>query len=265
MGNQLICGPNVDNTRWMSKKHARNKADPNAFIIEHVQNNTHNHKIEIDTFDQRRLVFISLVGMIQTWKLCPPIQLYSALVLLPLKRDWIYHPELYSDEMHHHFISQVSSVSDSKGRNEFLELIKWKDSQNLCFWMLDHEQSTSLVHPFWEHLSNRLSDLYDPITRNKYTELHLDVQYWTKNDKYRTIQGIKPQIHQIMAELYFGTMKFKAMELIIYESNPKSLHPIRYYGSTYLPPGNGTIDAVSECFDDPHNWWISTDYDPNVA
>ena len=64
--------------------------------------------INIDSLDKRRFVFISLIGLYQTYKTIPSFILYSSLFILPLKRDWIYKPQLYRAEIEASFLSKLS-------------------------------------------------------------------------------------------------------------------------------------------------------------
>lgn len=52
-----------------------------------------------DSLDARRVVFVSLIGLYQSWKDCPSVVLYSAVFILPLHRQWIYNPRKYEEEL----------------------------------------------------------------------------------------------------------------------------------------------------------------------
>ncbi len=69
------------------------------FIINHSQHNTKNDITDIKTFDERRKVFISLLGLIQSWQNCPSNVLYSAILILPLKLKWIYSSDKHLTEL----------------------------------------------------------------------------------------------------------------------------------------------------------------------
>eukprot|EP01084_Bolivina_argentea_P002029 3742_1 len=108
------------------------------FIIKHKRLKRNNESIiDINSLDQRRIVFVSLLGLFQSWKQCPCYQLYTSLIIIPLKRAWVYRPSKYIKEIKSHVISHVSAFSDPSETKQFIELLRWKDSQGLVFWMLD--------------------------------------------------------------------------------------------------------------------------------
>ena len=78
------------------------------FILEHnkLNNNTIN---DLSLYDEKRLVFVSLIGLFQTWNKCPSFLLYSALFILPLKKQWIYNPNKHRDEIMSHFVGEYIS------------------------------------------------------------------------------------------------------------------------------------------------------------
>eukprot|EP01083_Nonionella_stella_P109403 318977_1 len=271
MGSNIVCSSSINvansNHSALCEISETNLSD---FIIRHFQNNKHNAIDDIQKLDQRRLVFISLIGAYQTWKQCPSVSLYSALFLMPLKRDWIRYPEQYTQELYAYFTYPLLSVSDTEGIEQFINLLKWKDSQHLVFWMLDAYPEVplsvsqgALVYPFWHHLSNAISHLYDPITKSNCNPLQLDDKFW-KTDKTRhlcrTAYGIETKT--ILCELYFQTMKFKAIQTILYTSNSESLHAIKYYGDQGISTYKNPLVSLDDD-EDEGSWWISPDYDPN--
>eukprot|EP01083_Nonionella_stella_P051158 135851_1 len=71
-----------------------------SFIIKRIQQNRDidNDTVQ-STLDQRRVVFVSLIGLYTSWKKVPPTILYTALLLIPLKKCWIYEPSEYINEL----------------------------------------------------------------------------------------------------------------------------------------------------------------------
>lgn len=168
--------------------------------------------------------------------------------------------------------------------------MKWKDSQKLAFWILDNsfdQQLTDcdktcdqhhgvkqdgmnnneniLIAPFWRHLSYKLTKLYDPVTGHNYKPLIFAEKWWTTKFNKETDIKYKylSKTSSILAELYLLTMKYKAMQEIIYQSNP-SLNPIKSYGvaddnfvSISSDPSRFEITQHS----DDNN--VDTDYDEN--
>ena len=49
--------------------------------------------------DERRVVFVDLVGLMHSWRSTPTSILSSALFILPLKQKWIYSPSSLSDRL----------------------------------------------------------------------------------------------------------------------------------------------------------------------
>eukprot|EP01084_Bolivina_argentea_P072101 130951_1 len=47
---------------------------------------------------QRRIVFVSALGLYETYLFCPASILYSAIFILPIKKKWIYYPEQCKNE-----------------------------------------------------------------------------------------------------------------------------------------------------------------------
>eukprot|EP01083_Nonionella_stella_P191350 708352_1 len=173
------------------KKCFKNKSKQNndEFIVNYVQNNCKIKINDIKFLDQRRVVFISLMGLYNTWKSCPAITLYSSIFILPLKRDWIYYPTQYTNEIKSTFISQLTMFTDTGSAeiNEFIKLLKWKDKNGLVFWMLNDykcDKNDSLIHPFWIDVNVKLSNLYDPITTKLYNPINLDEKQWKSKPVY---------------------------------------------------------------------------------
>eukprot|EP01084_Bolivina_argentea_P124061 219848_1 len=162
------------------------KEDHHDFISKynHVNQQILTHTSLYNNIDERRLVFISLNGLYQSWRICPSILMCSAILILPLKQKWIYHPSKHQHELTQHFVSRLTLFSDTEDTDDFIELLKWKDSQNLVFWMLDdHDHATTshpnhLITPFWQYFSNELIKIYDPVKGSKYSPLRFDKKWW---------------------------------------------------------------------------------------
>eukprot|EP01084_Bolivina_argentea_P242210 406398_1 len=190
-----------------------------------------------DSMDQRRVVFVSLYGLFQTYLKCPPHILYSALLVLPIKKEWIGTTQSIP---HSNPLTSLSLFNSGEETERFVHLLQWKYAQGLLLCMLDDypESETSLIQPFWRHLSDTLGTLYDTVTGLKYNALRLDDHWWETHfstQKHRTKYGTTTP--QILNELYFLTMNYKSMQEIIFQSNP-SLNPITFYGqrTDYFKP-----------------------------
>ena len=171
----------------------------------------------------------------------------------------------------------------------FVECLKWKDSQNLVFWMKEPSgsplQSTDCaVHPFWKAVSSTLSSLYDPITGDRYNALRLEEEWWNRLvvSKYDT------KISLILQEIQCLTMRFDTIQEILYQSNPESLNPVITFSvdgndcsSRESPFGVPSFEICQmDSFDDHSRggggdghqhedggglWFIAEDYDQNTG
>ena len=84
------------------------------YIIEFNKRSTMEQPLEEDCMNQidnKRMVFVSIIGAYQTWENCPSYILYSSLVILPLKRKWIYNPSKYLNEIQSTFLTEISSFN----------------------------------------------------------------------------------------------------------------------------------------------------------
>ena len=184
-------------------------------------------------------------------------------------------------------------LSDIEEIKEFIQLLKWKDSQGLVLWMLDEyeypnlternsdrQSVNELVAPFWYHLSEKLSKLYDPITRDFYKQINVDKEWWSNKQLFKSKFNTKTT--SILSELYFLKMNYSSMQEIIYQSNPSSLKPMINYSHQplvmtpvkdskirHLFEENGNDETTTTTTTDidhiiPSNgeWFISEDYDP---
>ena len=92
-----------------------------------------------------------------------------------------------------------------------------------------HQQNENIA-PFWQHLSAKLRNLYDPVTRDTYNPIKLDYKWWNNTFKQENLSKYENNLDEIIPELnYLSSMKFKAIQEIIYQSNPSSLNPIISY------------------------------------
>eukprot|EP01083_Nonionella_stella_P002531 7272_1 len=212
--------------------------DQSTGVEINVSNRT---SIALEMSCSKRVIFISLTGLAMTYRKCPPHVLYSALLIMPLKRKWIYSSK---------YVTQLNAASSGLLRKdastkEFVQLLKWKDSQGLVLWGKDEyetssKQESNLVHPFWQEVSNHLVSLYDPIT----------------NGSYKPIQFDDEQKSDIVTELYFATLKFKSIKSILNHSNPKSFRVM----TSYCESDNAFIRMETMDDSESSEWWISPDY-----
>eukprot|EP01084_Bolivina_argentea_P162356 282571_1 len=125
-------------------KSSTNENNIDKFIIEFNKNNGN---CAADTYSValccKRVVFISLIGLFQSYKTCPSHVLYSSLLILPLRKKWVN-----SKDWPREYISELKSVSSGLIRDDirshaFFELIKWKNSQGLVIWANEDEHKTT--------------------------------------------------------------------------------------------------------------------------
>jgi len=220
--------------------------------------------------DERRIVFVSLIGAYQTWQQCSPNTLYSSIFLLPLKKKWIYDPTKHTLEIETHFlIKHLSTNQFPQQLLDFIEILKFKDKQGLAFWMLDEYEpismeKESLIKPFWYSLSAKLCDLSCPISGKKYNPLQLNAEWWRDETCFNHLTSKYDTAYtDILFEFYSLQMIFKSIQEIIYQSNPHSLCPVVRYGENgpvYVPvyPLNLQCDKKGE-------WWVAEDLLVEVA
>ena len=82
------------NQRKLKKKNQKFE----KFFVDYNRVYNISHKLNTSTFSNKRAVFISINGLYQTWRNCPPISLYNAIFILPLKSEWIKSPNKYNHE-----------------------------------------------------------------------------------------------------------------------------------------------------------------------
>eukprot|EP01084_Bolivina_argentea_P161542 281208_1 len=256
--------------RIVSLRNNQTRNNTEHFIIAFNQNQTSDLS---NNCDLRRIVFVSLHGLFKTWKQCPSHILFSAIVVMPLRKDWIYKPSKYRNEWRSFLsVNRITLNRKSEQRksfSEFLKLLRWKDSQQLAFFMFDQVENTRSDHhltaPFWMNLSMRLSAMYDPVTGATYKPLQCDT-WWRTMVNHKSKFGVK--VSSILAELYFVKMKFRSIQEIIYQSNPNSLNPIKLYGQTSDAFVRKSTENLIEFTmdnddDDRGDWYVSRDYDPH--
>eukprot|EP01084_Bolivina_argentea_P184702 318539_1 len=280
MGNTLNVSDkniNTNTSKWFSKFKPKKRIPSDKFIIDFSKRYDCklNQITDVNSLDSRRIVFVSLIGLFQTYKQCPLYMLYTAIFILPLKKEWLYNLSKYINK-NDQYLNQLKKLTmfySETEFNTFIQLLQWKDSQRLLFCMKDEYKHTkiSLADPFWYHLSNKLCKLYSTCNKYKYTlynPLYLDDKWWENiysKNKYKSKYNVNST--DILNELYFKTMKFNTIKEILYQSNPNLLNPVSFYGEN-----NDRFQRYSsELFYDSDNsqqvdekegdWYLSIDYD----
>eukprot|EP01084_Bolivina_argentea_P104151 186521_1 len=241
-----------------------------TFIMKYIKNNkqrlTINDSNYLLSIDNRRYVFVSLMGLFNTWKDCPSHVLYSSIFILPLKRKWLYNLlESRNELIGHAFISQHYLFQQNiQETQEFIEMLKWKDAQNLVFWMMDKYEMDSDINtkteftPFWVRLSEKFTTLNSSKMKKKYNPIILDEKWW----KHKFAALVKPKyennVENILCELrYLSNMNYKAIQEIIYQSNPYTLNPVISYSNDT----NKIFTCKPHFFENIGNgWFIADDY-----
>eukprot|EP01084_Bolivina_argentea_P283799 486156_1 len=253
----------------MGNTHSENKKlNHDAFIVQYNKYNKHKLTDPL-LLDNRRVVFVSLIGMYNTWHKCPPVVLHSALCVIQLKKNWIYQPSKYMNEIKTK--DGVFALFQYIQNKSFLELLKWKDSQGTVFWMEDEinpsdpisvHNKEDIIAKSWHVLSNKLTSLYDPITGSTYNPIIFDKTFWTqKYDKEMNYQSrFGAKMVSVLIELYglSTKMKYKSVQEIIYQSNPKSLNVVTSYNGSNI---NKQMPVFTQTEINGQNEWIvSSDY-----
>eukprot|EP01083_Nonionella_stella_P042825 115592_1 len=241
------------------------------FFIQHHKRYNASNMNDLSLLDPRRIVFISLRDLHESWTRCPSMSLYNAILLLPLKKAWILSPHKYEHE-----------YSELLEDTEFVTFLRWKEHQHLAIFLLDNsdpidttERKESLhsqthmddptfytsISPVWWRLSNLLQTLHDPMRSEKYDPLIFSERYW------RTQSSLdKDSVDHIMKELYTVTMRFKSMEHILCESN-HTLNVIVNYTPQQVVKRKQLSKSHSDEADDSildEDWWIADDYHEDV-
>jgi len=273
----------ISHIKKSSKSSTKKLNSGDNFIIKFHKTYGGNQLDDIALSDKRRIVFVSLIGLFKSYKQCPSHILYTSLLVLPLKKKWIYNPNRYQKELQQQFKGMADDIFNKNDRHskekrmDFLRLLQWKDRQGFAFWMLDgeeyskngerenskqteNEMNINLVTPFWKYFSNKLASIYDPVTDKKCNPLHLDEAYWRHSFDER-LSKYKTSRKSIFMELYILTMKYATIQQIIYSSNPESLNPIITYDRSILGVNNDDEnESKQEKTVEDEGFWISADY-----
>eukprot|EP01084_Bolivina_argentea_P022357 41543_1 len=210
--------------------------NPSEFICRF--NQKYGNHVQIDSFDPRRAVFVSLIELFKTWKLCPGFVLHTAICILPLRKQWIYKPStFYEDNKNKIQIQFDLFAQDKVSVDEFILFLQYKDSQSLVFWMLDdydNKNMTTLIHPFWYYFSKKLTQLYDPVTQNHYKSLQIlfDIKWWKQMQRRQNMLIYGSKTDDIWSELQLLTMKYRNIQEILHQSNPFSFRIITRYSTS---------------------------------
>ena len=161
----------------------------------------------------------------------------------------------------------TNKYSAHPATQRYLKFLKFKDSQNLIFWADDNypsyndertnvkKERNERVAAFYKYLSERLSKMYCPIQKRYYSPLKT---IYTESCEYQSHFGVSKD--DLFKELYFLTLKFKAMMEIIHQSNSESLNAMISYS-----PENVSIKYTQNIINkdlEMDGFWISPDYDP---
>jgi len=214
---------------------------------------------------KQRCVFISLLGLYNIWSEISIIELQYSILILPLKRKWLYKKSKNNILYDHNIYNDI----------EFITFLKYKDIQNLIIFMYDDDitrKSTKnksigmtgyyydgifrrnlynnyKVSNVYQKLSNKLSILHDPISNKKYNPLILSRKYWINNDNYDVIK-----------EIMHCNCKYSSVKTILVKSN-SNLNIIR--SETDLLKSESNESSLYRAYSDPNNegiWFVSDDY-----
>eukprot|EP01084_Bolivina_argentea_P006941 13109_1 len=152
--NQYVQSRSLSPHTPQSTPQTYNVQQPSNFVVSDVSN---------------RVVFISLIGLYESWRDCPMDILNRSIFILPLKKEWIWNQPQSRLWDHHHDFQRFFQDHD------FIKLLRWKDENKLLFWMEDNYfipgNDDHNISPFWIFLSHRLQRLH-------YNPLILDTECW---------------------------------------------------------------------------------------
>merc|ERR1719471_7436 len=72
------------------------------FIIKHYQQQKEKNKncsVDIEELSKGRTVYIGTNAIFKCWQEISSAKLYTSLLLLPMKKQWIYQPNKYKKEL----------------------------------------------------------------------------------------------------------------------------------------------------------------------
>jgi len=206
----------------------------------------------------RRLVFVSLVGLYRTYRQCPMLLLYPALFILPIKCEDIKPGAKLKSTI----FAECSIFADKQRLREFLQLLRWKQSQGLLFCLLSeyHEESAAPqapIAPFFLHCSRRFKEL----------SLNGLECTFSKPPHFQSKYGV--EYSEVLKELCVLTMRFATLQEIVFQSNPNTLNPITAYTPTCgtctianrADADNSNVFVACVIDRQPGVWWIANDYD----
>ena len=100
----------ISHMKKSSKSSTKKVNSADNFIIKFHKTYGGNQLDDTALNDKRRIVFISLIGLFKSYKQCPSHILYTCLLVLPLKRKWIYNPNRYQRELQHQFNGMADDI-----------------------------------------------------------------------------------------------------------------------------------------------------------
>mmetsp|Transcript_71002 Transcript_71002/g.87107 ORF Transcript_71002/g.87107 Transcript_71002/m.87107 type:complete len:223 (+) Transcript_71002:60-728(+) len=163
-------------------------------FIEHCKQN---NGFKCKSLPNYRYIFISLLGLQKCWKFCTNYDLNNCILLLPIKREWLYNRTKHD--------KNVLYLFDLYSDKEFISFIKYKDMQTLCIFMLDNSVGDSK----WSDISELISALYNPRTKTNYNALKLHNEYWYNH----------PNMFGILHEISNVKCNYNSIKTIIKASN----------------------------------------------
>eukprot|EP01084_Bolivina_argentea_P000916 1673_1 len=192
MGNQIISDELIiKHNKSKHSKFIKSKLKPNIrdhFIINSKHNLKRNNESTIDIESilmHKRIIFISLIGLYNTWQQCPSHGLYSSVFFLPLKREYVYHACKHIQEIKAH----IPTFSDTTATKEFIEMLKWKDAQGSVLWLDDYKCSLRRK------------------TNRRYDETAMYQQYSSVKVSRDVCNAISNQINENVVHLYSHIIK----------------------------------------------------------
>eukprot|EP00483_Globobulimina_turgida_P011938 UN11960 len=224
---QMQSAPNIFNINGNSNNNNRHKMDKmrrkttNKLLIKTETKKTDVQDLECNN---PRTVFLDLSSFYKCWRSIPSGILFDAIILLPnIYTEWILTPSKYNN------IPQ--NICKILSDDVFLNLLQWKHQQCLLFCMLNLQKTilswnlltnnSNNVAPFWNHFSNKLSELNDPLKyrTSNYKPLILNYKYYENKLLYQSEYGVT--FNEIVSELQ--SMKIKSPRVIseiLYQANP---------------------------------------------
>mmetsp|Transcript_38551 Transcript_38551/g.47773 ORF Transcript_38551/g.47773 Transcript_38551/m.47773 type:complete len:244 (-) Transcript_38551:23-754(-) len=169
-------------------------------------------------------VFVSVISLYKIYKDLSSNVIQYCILILPIHDSFLNGKFNGKYKDHPYFINNMYKDKD------FVNLLRYKHSQNMCLFTYDYKDNKTddclingdffydgrikrslwnkhNVSDIWYKISSLIENIYNPETAKKCVRLNLNIKYWKGNC-------------QVLDELTYNNNAYKAMKLIINDTNP---------------------------------------------